>query len=68
MDKLTKLQELYPEDLLGLSKKLTTGEVEVLYNLRQALEKDIQPVMAEYWDKAEFPVQVYELYNRVGIM
>ncbi|AQP54007.1 glutaryl-CoA dehydrogenase [Vagococcus penaei] len=68
MNKLEKLQELYPEDLLGLSKKLTDGEVEVLYNLRKELEKDIQPVIAEYWDKAEFPTQVYDLYSRVGVM
>lgn len=68
MDKLAKLKELYPEDLLGLARKLTDGEVDVLYNLRQELEKEIQPVIAEYWDKAEFPVQIYELYSRVGIM
>ncbi|MFW7359900.1 hypothetical protein ACODHD_01905 [Vagococcus fluvialis] len=46
MNKLEKLQELYPEDLLGLSNKLTEGEVDVLYTLRQALEKEIQPVIA----------------------
>lgn len=68
MNKLDMLKELYPEDLLGLGRKLTEGEVEVLYNLRQALNEEIAPVMAEYWDKAEFPVQVYDLYRRVGIM
>lgn len=68
MNKLDMLKELYPEDLLGLARKLTEGEVEVLFNLRQALNTEIQPVMAEYWDKAEFPVQVYDLYSRVGIM
>ncbi len=68
MNKLEKLQELYPEDLLGLSNKLTEGEVEVLYNLRQLLEKEIQPVIADYWDKAEFPVQIYDVYNRAKIM
>lgn len=68
MNKLEKLQELYPEDLLGLSNKLTEGEVDVLYTLRQALEKEIQPVIAEYWDKAEFPVHVYDLYRNAKIM
>lgn len=68
MNKLDKLKELYPEDLLGLARKLTEGEVDVLYDLRQALNEEIEPVMAEYWDKAEFPVQVYDLYKRVGIM
>ena len=62
------IQELYPEDYLGYAKRLTDGEVEVLYNLRKALEEEIQPVMADYWDKAEFPVQIYDLYRRVGIM
>ncbi len=68
MNKLEKLQELYPEDLLGLSNKLTEGEVEVLYNLRQALEKEIQPVIAEYWDKAEFPTHVYDIYGKTQVM
>lgn len=68
MTKLEKLQELYPEDLLGMANKLTEGEVDVLYELRKALEKDIQPIMADYWDKAEFPMQVYDLYNKVGVM
>ena len=67
-DKLEMLKELYPEDLLGLSRKLTDGEVEVLYNLRKELEKEVKPVIAKYWDKAEFPVFIYDLYRRVGIM
>ena len=68
MNKSDRLKELYPEDLLGLARKLSDGEVEVLYNLRQALEKEIDPVIGDYWDKAEFPVQVYDLYREVGVM
>lgn len=29
------IQELYPEDYLGYAKRLTDGEVEVLYNLEK---------------------------------
>lgn len=68
MNKLDQLKELYPEDLLGLANKLSEGEVEVLYNLRQALDKEIDPIMADYWDKAEFPVQVYDVYKDIGVM
>lgn len=68
MDKLAVLKELYPEDLLGLSRKLTDGEVEVLRELRKALEEEVQPVISQYWDKAEFPTFIYDLYKRVGVM
>lgn len=68
MNKSERLNELYPEDLLGVARKLSEGEVEVLYNLRQALNEKIDPVMADYWDKAEFPVQVYDLYREIGVM
>lgn len=68
MNKSERLKELYPEDLLGVARKLSEGEVEVLYNLRQALNEKIDPVMADYWDKAEFPVQVYDLYREIGVM
>lgn len=58
------LKELYPEDLLNLSLKLTEGEAEVLYNIRQALEKHLAPVIDEYYEKAEFPFDEFYAYIR----
>lgn len=68
-DKIAKLKELYPEDLYGFTHKLTEGEVEVLAELREALTKHLEPVIAESWNQADFPFdEFYKVVNDVHIM
>lgn len=63
------LKELYPEDLFGYLGQLSQGEAEVIYELRQALEKYIGPVINQSWDKAEFPfAEFYKVVKEVNIM
>ena len=54
---MTKInaKEFYPSDLYELSHELTTGELEVLSDLRKTLDETIMPVIDEHWEKAEFP-------------
>lgn len=68
-EKSELLKELYPEDLFGYLDQLSQGEVEVIHELRQALEKHIGPVISELWDKAEFPFdEFYKVVEEVNIM
>lgn len=68
MNKLEKLKELYPEDLLGYSRGLTEGEVDVLYELRQKLNDVIKPKISDAWERGEFVTESYDLFKEVGIM
>lgn len=68
-NKVEMLKELYPEDLYGFTQKLSEGEVEVLYELRKALEKHLDPIIAESWNKADFPFdEFYKVIEDVHIM
>lgn len=59
-NKVNHLETLYPEDIFGYTHdNLTEGEVEVLLELRAALEKHMAPVINESWDKAEFPFDAF---------
>ncbi|WP_423776744.1 acyl-CoA dehydrogenase family protein [Atopococcus tabaci] len=63
------LKELYPEDLFGYSHELTDGEVEVLRELRTALEKHLRPVVNEYYEKGVFPFdEFYKVVNDINFM
>ncbi|KAL5710189.1 acyl-CoA oxidase [Ranunculus cassubicifolius] len=37
---------------------LTPAEQELRRNVREVMEKDIAPIMTEYWEKAEFPFHI----------
>jgi len=64
-----KLEELFPEDLFLYSQNLTDGEIEVLVELDEALEKYLRPIITEYTEKAEFPLEAfYKVVNEVGIL
>ena len=59
-DKAELLKELYPEDNFNIGDNLTDGEVEVLYELSQSLEKHLRPVIDEYWEKGETPFEQFK--------
>lgn len=62
------LKELYPEDIYQYSSKLTLGEAEVLQHTRQIIEKELRPVINEYWEKAQFPFEAFYKLADAGIM
>lgn len=68
-EKIKVLKELFPEDLLGYSHKLTDGEVAVLSELRVALEKHLRPVINEYYEKGTYPFdEFYKVVNDINFM
>lgn len=62
------LKELYPEDVYSYASKLTLGEAEVLQQTRQIIEKELRPVINDYWEKAEFPFEQFYKLADAGIM
>lgn len=68
MNKLEKLQELYPEDLLHYSEVLTEKEVERLVQLRAVLEEKIEPVLEGHWKQETFPFEEFQAVIDLGLM
>ncbi|RXH81857.1 hypothetical protein DVH24_036198 [Malus domestica] len=44
--------------LPAIDDLLTPEEQAIRLRVRECMEKDVAPIMAEYWDKAEFPFQI----------
>ncbi|MGX6961965.1 acyl-CoA dehydrogenase family protein [Vagococcus xieshaowenii] len=68
MARSEKLKEMYPFDMYAYANGLTEGELTVLQNLRHFLETDVKPVVNEYWEKADFPFEIFKGIAETGIM
>lgn len=62
------LKNFYPTDLYEYSSDLTEGEVAVLKELRESLEKNARPTLIEYTEKAEFPFHAWKELTKVRFM
>lgn len=49
---MSEAADLYPGDLLGFANALTPAEVDKIRRLRDFLDTEIRPVLAERWEKA----------------
>ncbi|WP_271396722.1 acyl-CoA dehydrogenase family protein [Salinicoccus roseus] len=54
------LKELYPEDLLNVSKELTEGEVKFLKQLNDLLESKYRDSINDHWINATIPEGFFE--------
>lgn len=54
-------------DALGLDGLLGPQEREVRDRVRQFAERDIAPVIADYWERAEFPFPLVPGFQKLGI-
>ncbi|KAM2468231.1 hypothetical protein PS1_009950 [Malus domestica] len=45
-------------DCYKIDDLLTPEEQAIRLRVRECMEKDVAPIMAEYWEKAEFPFQI----------
>lgn len=54
------LKELFPEDILKLSKDLSDGEIEFLRQMVDMLETKYRPNLAKNWANAEVPEGFFE--------
>ncbi|HEY8589339.1 MAG TPA: acyl-CoA dehydrogenase family protein [Naasia sp.] len=53
------MSELYPDsDLYGFAELLTEPEHEKLLALREVLDSQARPILADYWERAESPVHL----------
>lgn len=66
--KSVDLKSFYPTDLYEYSSDLTEGEIAVLKELRESLEKNARPTLIEYTEKAEFPFHAWNELTKVRFM
>ncbi len=60
--------ETLASDFYGFENLLTEREREFLATLRAALETEIEPIVNEHWERAEFPDQVIDVLHRNGVI
>jgi acyl-CoA oxidase len=54
-------------DALGLSELLTAEERAVQQRCRAFAEKEVAPIIADYWERAEFPFKLVPAFENLGI-
>ncbi|KAI7841971.1 hypothetical protein COHA_004498 [Chlorella ohadii] len=54
-------------DALGLEELLTPEEREVRDRVRRFAETEIAPIIADYWERAEFPFPLVPGFQKLGI-
>jgi glutaryl-CoA dehydrogenase len=54
-------------DFYGFSTELTDREKDALMQLRAHLETEVKPIVNEYWERAEFPMQIVPGLHRTGV-
>ena len=54
-------------DALGLGELLTPEEREVQRRVREFAEQKVAPVIADYWERAEFPFKLVPEFESLGI-
>lgn len=62
------LKELFPEDVLKLSRDLSDGEVEFLRQMVEMLETKYRPGLAKNWANAEVPEGFFEDMGKLGYL
>ncbi|MCI2958032.1 acyl-CoA dehydrogenase family protein [Agromyces atrinae] len=55
-------------DFYAYENQLTDVEKESIAELRAWLEADVAPIVNDYWERAEFPMQVIEPLARLGVL
>ncbi|WP_308468148.1 acyl-CoA dehydrogenase family protein [Rathayibacter soli] len=54
-------------DFYGYENELTDREKEALTTLRSYLETEVKPIVNEFWQRAEFPMQVIKPLHDLGV-
>jgi glutaryl-CoA dehydrogenase len=60
--------ETLASDFYAYESLLTDREQEALANLRAWLEAEVKPIAGDYWDRAEFPMQVVKPLADLGTL
>ncbi|MBV7530084.1 acyl-CoA dehydrogenase family protein [Chitinophaga sp. sic0106] len=54
-------------DFYNISERLSPEDRELQLKVREFMEKEIQPLVNEYWLKAEFPFEIIEKFRALNI-
>lgn len=58
----------YPSDRYGYSELLSSAELGALGQLRTVLDKQVSPLLGEYWEAGEFPYQIRQPLVDLNLM
>ncbi|MDJ0351008.1 acyl-CoA dehydrogenase family protein [Cryobacterium sp. PH29-G1] len=58
----------YPSDQFGYSTLLSDDELAVLQGLREVLDREVQPLLADHWEAGEFPYQIVPKLVELDLM
>lgn len=58
----------YPSDRYGYSELLSSAELGALGRLRTVLDKQVSPLLGEYWEAGEFPYQIRQPLVDLNLM
>ncbi|WP_442542651.1 acyl-CoA dehydrogenase family protein [Arthrobacter sp. KN11-1C] len=58
----------FSSDQYGFARLLTDAERAALLRLRSVLDREVRPIVNEYWDRGEFPEQVIEPLMNLNLM
>lgn len=61
-------KELPPVDFVGVDELLTNEERAIRDRTRAFVDAEILPIIADYWERGEFPTQVIPSVARLGVM
>lgn len=61
-------RETQPVDFVNASNLLSDEEKEIRDRVREHVDREIIPVAADYWDRAEFPFDLVPGLGKLGIM
>jgi len=61
-------RETQPVDFVNVNSLLSEEEKEIRDRVREHVDREIIPVMADYWDRAEFPFDLVPGLGELGIM
>ena len=54
-------------DFYGLETRLTDGELGVLHQVRDFMQRDVAPIVNDAWTRARFPFELVPGYAKLGI-
>ncbi len=57
-----------PVDFINVASLLSEGEKEVQSKVREFVDREVIPIAADFWDRAEFPRHLLQPLGELGVM
>lgn len=65
---MTEATETWPGDFYDLRSTLPEGEGKLVADLRAFLEREVAPIISDFWTRAEFPHQILPSLGELGVV